>query len=277
MKFDRSKTFPYPVLRPYSDDYTEAEFQAQAEFAITQGAIEVSCTYITSSDELAKQVTLGKAKYVSVISCRETYFRKVISCVERAVTISLDPDSLRGEVDVDSYIVAVCEINGFVSPDINKEFGKSVFDFTPGQILAQEETHCIFVDRELFKPLSSVFELVKNDSLTGGEWRASLDQDHVQIEVSGAMKESIDNARSSSLSKSVLINSIYFSAVVHAIQRMKDGAEYGETKWARVIQRQLHNQHLDLNAIDAYILAQKLMKHPLGVLNTYVFAKAAND
>jgi hypothetical protein len=276
MKFDRSKTFPYPVLRPYSDDYTDVEFQALAEFAITQGAMEVTCTYITSSEELAEQVTIGKAKYVSVISCRETYFRKVISTVDRSVTISLDPDSLRGEVDVDSYIVAVGAIIGFSSPDINKEFGKSEFDFTPGQILAQEETHCIFVDRELFKPLSSVFELVKGDSLVGGEWRVSLDQDHVQIEVSAAMKESIDNSRSSSLSKSVLINSIYFSAVVHAIQRIKDGDDYGESKWARVIQRQLHNQHLDL-ATDAYILAQRLMKHPLGVLNTYVFAKAAND
>ena len=277
MKFDRSKTFPYPVLRPYSDDYTDVEFQALAEFAITQGSIEVTCTYITSSEELAEQVALGKAKYVSVVSCRETYFRKVIGTVDKSITVSLDPDSLRGEVDVDSYIVAVEEIDGFTSPDINKEFGKSVFFFAPGQILAQEETHCIFVDRELFKPLSSVFELVKSDSLAGGEWRVSLDQDHVQISVSTAMKESIDNARSSSLSKSVLINSIYFSSVVHAIQRMKEGDDYGETKWARVIQRQLHNQHLDLSVLDAYILAQKLMKHPLGVLNTYVFAKAAND
>lgn len=277
MKFDRSKTYPYPVLRPYSDDYTDVEFQALAEFSITHDSIEVTCTYITSSEELAEQVTLENAMYVSVISCRQTYFRKVIRTSERAITLTLDPDSVRGEVDVDSYIVAVKEIDGFTSPDINKEFGKTVFLFEPGQILAQEETHCIFVDRELFKPLSSVFEMVKNESLTGGEWRVSLDQDHVQIEVSAAMKESIDNARSSTVSKSVLINSIYFSAVVHAIQRMKDGADHGETKWASVIKRQLHNQHLDLETVDAYILAQKLMKHPLGVLNTYVFAKAAND
>jgi len=223
------------------------------------------------------QYWIGADKYVSVISCRETYFRKVVSIGDREITIVLDPDSVRGEVDVDSYIVAVKEITGFASPDINKEFGKSVFDFAPGQILAQEETHCIFVDRELFKPLSSVFELVRNPALIGGDWRVSLDQDQVQIEVSAAMKESIDNARSSSLTKSVLLNSIYFSAVVHAIQRMKDGVEFGEAKWARVIQRQLHNHHLDLATVDALMLAQKLMKYPLGVLNTYVFARAAND
>ena len=277
MKFDRSKTFPYPVLRPYSDDYTDAEFQATPEFSITQDAVELTCTFITSSEELAALVSLGRAKYVSVVSCRETYFREVIASRENSITVAVNPDSLRGEVDVDSYIVAVDEIKDFSSPDINSEFGQSTFSFSPGQILAQEETRCIFVDRELFKPLSSVFELVKNDSLNGGEWRVSLDQDHVQISVSTSMKEAIDNSRSSNLSKSVLINSIYFSAVVHAIQRMKDGDEYGEEKWARVIQRQLHNQHLDLVAADAYILAQKLMKHPLGVLNTYVFAKAAND
>ena len=173
-------------------------------------------------------------------------------------------------------IVAIKDIDGFTSPDINKEFGREIFSFLPGQVLAQEETHCIFVDRELFKPLSSVFDLVKSDSLTGGEWRVNLDQDHVQIEVGATMKESIDNARSSSLAKSVLINSIYSSAVTHAIQRMKDESDYSENKWAKVILRQLHNQHLDL-ATDAYILAQKLMKQPLGILNTYVFARAAND
>ena len=277
MKFDRSKTFPYPVLRPYSDDYTDAEFQATPEFSITQAAVELTCTFITSSKELAELVSLDKAKYVSVVSCRETYYREVIATRENSITVTVNPDMLRGEVDVDSYIVAVDEIKDFSSPDINPEFGQSTFSFSPGQILAQEETRCIFVDRELFKPLSSVFELVKNDSLNGGEWRVSLDQDHVQISVSTSMKEAIDNSRSSNLSKSVLINSIYFSAVVHAIQRMKDGDEYSEEKWVRVIQRQLHNQHLDLVSADAYILAQKLMKHPLGVLNTYVFAKAAND
>jgi len=277
MKFDRYKTFPYPVLRPYSDDYNDVEFQALAEFEITQDSIEVNCSYITSSDELAAEVAVGRAKYVSIISCRETYFRKAIITGDLKVKLTLDADSIRGAVDVDSYIVAIDEIHGFTSPDINKEFGKSDYFFSPGQILAQEETHCIYVDRELFKPLSSVFDLVKSESLAGGEWRVSLGQDHVQIEVSGAMKEAIDGSRSSSVTKSVLINSIYFSAVVHAIQRLKDDDDYNDSKWGRVIVRQIHNQHLELASTDAYILAQKLMKHPLGVLNTYVFSRATND
>lgn len=177
----------------------------------------------------------------------------------------------------DSYIVATRSIKNYGSPDINPEFGKKRFDFSPGEILAQDETQSVFIDRDLFKPISSVFELVKSDVLTGGEWRVSLGQDSVQIEVGADMKEAIDNSRSTNLCKSVLLNSLYFSAVVHAVQAIKDEAVYEELKWARVIERQLHNSHIDVISMDAYLIAQKLMKNPLGVLNTYVFSKVEYD
>lgn len=276
MKFDRSKTFPYPVLRPYSDDYVDVEFQAFAEFVIEDKKLRIRCSYLTSSVELQQQIALGKAKYVSVISCRETYFRQVVSTMADFVEAELDADSMKGEVIVDAYIVATKDIKNYGSPDINKEFGKKRFDFAPGEILAQDETQCVYVDRDLFKPISSVFDLVKNDSLTGGEWRVSLEQDQVQIEVSSPMKEAIDNSRSSNVCKSVLINSIYFSAVVHTIQKLKDDEAYENLKWAGVMTRQIHNHHIDLTSTDAYVVAQKLMKHPLSVLNAYVFSKVDN-
>ncbi len=279
MKFDRSKTFPYPVLRPYSDDYVDAEFQALAEFTIGDTGIKVSCSYRTSSVELHQQIALGAAKYVSIISCRETYFREVLMTNEETLEATLDADSLRGEVEIDAYIVAIKEIKNYGSPDINPEFEKKRFNFLPGEVLAQDETQAIYVERDLFKPISSVFDLVKNDALAGGEWRVSLEQDHVQIQVSPNLKESIDNSRSSTVCKSVLVNSLYFSAVVHAIQRLKEigeAGEFGELKWAKVMERQIHNHHVDLTNTDAYLIAQKLMKHPLGVLNTYVFSKGGN-
>ena len=110
--------------------------------------------------------------------------------------------------------------------------------------------------------------------LSGGEWRVSLEQDNVRIEVSAGMKEAIDNSRSTNLCKSVLLNSIYFSAVVHAVQRLKDDGDFEDYTWAKVMERQIHNSHIDLANTDAYVIAQKLMKQPLTVLNTYIFSKA---
>lgn len=276
MKFDKSKTFPYPVLRPYSDDYVEGEFQSTVSLTIEEGWVKVSCSYLTSSVELQQLITDQKAQFVSIVSCRDTYFRQTLRTGNSDFEATISADDLRGEVFIDSYIVAIKEIKNFVSPDINPEFAQKRFNFKAGEILAQEEAQAVYIERDLFRPISSVFELVKGDGLSGGEWRVSLEQDHVQISVSPSMKESIDNSRSSSLVKSVLINSIYHSAVAHAIQQLKDGADFADLKWARVMLRQLHNQNIDLVKNDAYVIAQKLMKHPLSVLNTYVFAKAEN-
>lgn len=275
MRFDKSKTFPYPVLRPYSDDYVEGEFQSTVSFSIEEDVIKVSCAYLTSSVELQRLIDENNAQFFSIVSCRETYFRQTLKTKNAELEASLSVDDLRGEVAIDSYIVATKEIKNFVSPDINPEFEQKRFNFKPGEILAQEETQAVYIERDLFRPISSVFDLVKGDGLTGGEWRVSLEQDHVQILVSPSMKESIDFSRSSSAVKSVLINSIYHAAVTHAIQQLKDGSsDFEDLKWARVMTRQLHNQNIDLAKTDAYLIAQKLMKHPLSVLNTYIFTRS---
>jgi hypothetical protein len=275
MKFDRNKTFPYPVLRPYSDDYVDVEFQTNVDFSSNEGLVSTEISYRVSSTEINEQIENGNAKFVSIVSCRETYFRDVITSKEMKIARNFDVGNLRGEVKVDSYIVAVKKIPSFSSPDINPEFGRNSFAFTPGDVLAQEETAVFYIDRDLFKPVTSVFDLVKNPEFSDGEWKINLDDDHIQIVISTTMKESIDNARNNTTMKVVLLNSIYFSAAVHAIQRLKEfGSDYEEKKWGRVFFRQIHNNGLDLANTDAYILAQKLMKYPLKVLNAYVLKGA---
>lgn len=275
MKFDRNKTFPYPVLRPYSDDYIDVEFDANVDFTSKDGVVTADISYRVSSSELIEQIKIGNAKFVSIVSCRETYFRDVLTSDAKQIVKNFDVGNLRGEVKVDSYIIAVKKIPSFSSPDINPEFGRNSFAFTPGDVLAQDETAVYYIDRDLFKPVTSVFDLVKNPEYSEGEWRISLDDDHIQIVVSTAMKESIDNARNNTNMKVILLNSIYFTAAVHAIQRLKEfGSDYEEKKWGRVFYRQIHNNGLDLVSTDAYILAQKLMKYPLKVLNAYVLKGA---
>ena len=75
MKFDKNKAFPYPVLRPYSDDYKEVEFQATVEFKVGKEKINAIISYAISSEEIEEQITLGNAEFIAVISCRDTYFQ----------------------------------------------------------------------------------------------------------------------------------------------------------------------------------------------------------
>ena len=109
MKFDRNKTFPYPVLRPFSDDYVDVEFQTNVDFSSSEGAVTTDISYRVSSAELIEQVKNGNAKFVSIVSCRETYFREVIAS---DVSTSLKYVSRQETIETNFALpILICSIN----------------------------------------------------------------------------------------------------------------------------------------------------------------------
>ena len=205
-----------------------------------------------------------------MISCRDTYFQKVISTQEARIEDNFDIGAMRGEVRINPYVVVKKDIATFASPDINSEFGHGPFQFVEGDVLAQDEPQIFYIDRDLFKPITSVFDLVKKDGLNG-LWTVGFEEDHIQIEVSQKLKESIDAARNDHKKRVVLLNSIYFAAVMQAVQKLKDPNENFEgKKWAETIRRQAHNKGISLDGYDAYLIAEQLMQQPIKHLETYV-------
>ena len=271
MKFDKYKAFPYPVLRPESDDYLDGEFQTTVEFTITEENIKASISYALSAEAITNEIAKGNAEYVCMISCRDTYFQKIISSSEKEIEINFEIGALRGEVRVNPYVVVKKYISTYISNDINPEFGPGPFHFVEGEVLAQDEAQIFYIDRDLFRPVTSVFDLVQKAELADGIWKVGFEEEHIQIEVSPKMKETIDDARNDQKKRIVLLNSIYFAAVMQAIQKLKDNYEDFEgKKWAEVIRRQAHNKGVNL-ADDAYLIAEHLMQQPVTLLDAYVF------
>ena len=272
MKFDKQKAFPYPVLRPESDDYGNVEFQTTAELVVGKDKINALLSYAISSNEIIAEINKGNAEYVSIISCRDTYFRTVLSSPDRSLKAEFDIEELRGEIKIEPYVVVRKDIADFITPDINPEFGAGPFSFFVGDILAQDEPQVFYIDRDLFKPVTSVFDLVKKDDLSDGEWTIGFSDDHIQIQVSPNMKETIDDARNTNENKVILLNSIYFAAVMQAICKLQESlADYEDRKWAEVILRQAHNKGCDIETEDAYLITERLMKYPLSLLDTIIF------
>lgn len=154
---------------------------------------------------------------------------------------------------------------------INEEFGPGPFAFEPGSVLAVDEPKVIYVDRDVFKPITSIFELVMDINLTGSEWRLRFNQNKVSIALGPRLKEKIDIARSSSRNKAILINSIYFASVMQCVRNLRDGSDYDDYRWAHVMRQQCHNLGIDLDAAEEYLLAERLLKFPVGLLEAYVF------
>lgn len=277
MKFDRNKAFPYPVLRPHSDDFVDKEFQSTADFSIDGNTVTVEVSYALSSNDIKKLIKDGYAVYVSVLACRDTYFSVSLPSSTPCTNKEFDNGLFRGEVEVRSYVQITKDVD-FNSSEIHPDFGTDPIKYTKGDVIAQDETDVFYFDRDLFKPVTSVFDLVKNDNITGGMWELSFDQDHIQIEVSPEMKESLDNARNNPANRAILINSIYFATTMQAIEKLKqpDGA-YNDYKWANIFMHNAHNSSIDIYNRDSCWIAQKLMKNPLSMLDAYVFKKGADQ
>ena len=272
MRFDKYKAFPYPVLRPGSDDYIDVEFQATVDFKVDGSSITATISYALSLDDLKAQIVNGNAEYVCVISSRDTYHQTLLSSSTPSSEARFDVGALRGEVKVDTYVIVKQPIRDFTSKSINQEFGDGPFTFAVGDVMAQDETQVFYLDRDAFRSLTSVFELVKSDSLTDGVWKLDFSDEHVKIAVSPRMKESIDDARNENRNKIILKNSIYFAAVMQAVQHLKDAPdEVDNRRWAEVIRRQAHNKGIELLDHDAYWITEQLMQYPILQLDNLVF------
>ena len=124
---------------------------------------------------------------------------------------------------------------------------------------------------DVFKPITSIFELVMDENITGSEWRLRFNQNKVSIALGPKLKEKVDVARSSSKNKAILINSIYFAAVMQCVRNLRDGADYEDYRWAHVIRQQCHNLGIDFEGSEEYFITERLMKFPVALLEAYVF------
>ena len=267
MKFDRFKSFPYPVLRPYNDDFIGVEFQSTTDYSISESMIDFEITYVVSSEEIQQAINDGSAEYSTIISCRDTYSRKNIFTSQNNIRKEFSIEEFRGEVKIDSYIVVKKKIESFSSSDLNPEFGESTIKYDVGEILAQDETTVFYLEKELFKPISAVFEFGTDQNLPLGMWELDYEGKYVRIVVNPDMKKTIDEARSLRSNQVILINSLYFSAATEAIEKLKKNqTEYSEKTWAEVILKQIQNQNIDIENDESYIIAQKLMQYPLKLM-----------
>src|SRR3546814_14427867 len=88
----------------------------------------------------------------------------------------------------------------------------------------------IYLDRETFRPISSCFYLAANENVPPNEWQIDASDDKVRISVSPGLKERIASARNSKENRAILINSIYFGAVVQCLSFLRMNAEIGDQR-----------------------------------------------
>lgn len=141
----------------------------ESEIVVDNVNINIPITYSLKCNGLEKLLKSGEATVIVLIKSSAASFSKLFQFGDghNSLDIAIPKYAVVNKIDVTGHIIAACDIDRFCCKGEFNEtyFGTDTFAIRKGDILATEETKTIFVDNsELEKPISSIFNISKNDS-----------------------------------------------------------------------------------------------------------------
>jgi hypothetical protein len=275
MRFDLKKSFGYPVLRENSEDYLDSTIKTS--FTLTQ-APESNSEFFLEYD-----VVIGVDEIIESINSRDLILIISCFCPKTLHSISInsfdlngrsliDMRDFRGDIRIETEIVVNSNEYLLTSKKFHQEYGVNTFTLSRGQVVAQAWPEKVFVEREIFTSITSLFQWSTNDELEDGLWKMVVTPSKIKIQINQKQRYLLINSSNSKEGRAVLLNSIFFPALIQLINYAIAG-DYDENDvWFRVIEVKLNsmNKVIGPNS-DPIELAQSLFKKPLSNLNQTIF------
>lgn len=164
--------FPNPVLATGRDDYIEScRFYTtfdENEIIVDLDNISITMEYVLECNGLRKRISDGDAVVVVTVKSSAASYSKLFrfKSDETKIVIKIPKFSVVNKMDITGAIVAARNIDQFSCEGEFNElyFGVSTFEIRKGDILATENSRSVYVDdSELEKPISSIFDISRND------------------------------------------------------------------------------------------------------------------
>lgn len=257
----------HPVLRPGGGlDYNEEcdfglDIPADGSKRTAEGLVRVEASFVLVSSTLQKMIKEGKARYLVLSTCSNTYYRDSTSSDTQEVVIEIPAKDLAGTLKLTPYVVATEDLEWFVAPEHVpeiKEFqGK---DKIPrAAILAIGASHEIELDQ--IGTIWSAIKIIRSENIEEGRYAINTVGDFIVIEL--ANKTYVDVVRMKGQIRDVLYSSIYQAAIEYSLRKMTEEAN---TKWAKALQKTLEERDISGDDIEenANHYAQVIMGNPLG-------------
>ena len=247
MRFDPSKAWPHPVLRPprYGDDYPHAEFEVEIEFTRSEGstAVEIQAEFQLSEPSLLKLVDEGSGKYVLLIKATRTHFRELIESNGVCLQKSYPAGALAGRVEFAPFLVSTKDLKGFSTEGWHVDFHGRAFDISAGSVLAEDEPKDYWVDTADEAPLGSIFGHKPSSDLTDGRWICELAEERVWIVMSNtdsarymAARDRVNNRPDGQY----LMNGVYLPALVAVLNEVDGNVEdFQDYRWFAFLDQRL--------------------------------------
>ena len=247
MRFDPSKAWPHPVLRPprYGDDYPQAEFEVEIEITRSPGntAVEVSAEFQLSDPDLLRLVDEGLSQYVLLVTASRTHFRELVGSGGVHIQKSYPAGALAGRVEFTPFLVCTKDLHGFCAEGWHTDYHGRTFDIAAGSVLAEDEPKNYWVDTADEAPLGSIFGHKPISSVTDGCWAYELAEGRIWIVMSSADSRRFMAARERANNKpegQYLMNGIYLPALTAVLNEVDGNVDdFQDYRWFAFLDQRL--------------------------------------
>lgn len=275
MRFDEKKSFGYPVLRKFSNDYVGADISSSIELIIPEtrdDLCRLEYSVLIGVSEIKDALRIKDLGLVVSIFCPKTLYSKSVFVFELMGQIEIDANNLRGDVFINTELVVAKDSYLLSSTKIHPEFGINSFQLSEGDLIAQAMPQKLFIEREVFQPVTSLFQWVPTEEIQIGEWRLDWDEQAIKILLHPIQQQKLNMACEGPEGRAILLNSIFMPALIKLIDAIVRQEADQEDLWVKVICAKSANLGIDVSeSTNSLELAQKLLKLPLSVLNKTLF------
>jgi hypothetical protein len=270
MKLNDEERFPYPVLAPFTDDFLESTitFEVDVEEVPATSALSLLCTLKLDHNDLIATIQEGMvACYVNVV-CRSTYFNEFYDISLDRTRIEVPPGLLRGPAQVRAVLLAKADLDLRRWRSIHPEFPETSRFVKKASVIAVSDEFRLDIGLDKLRPMESIFRLARSESLEEGEIAVDVDGQCIRINAAPKLFATINALRHTSVTKDILLTSVYFCASLQVMSLIQDDPHSFEDKWwFRVFSARC--TQLDIRNEDGELLrnAQLMLNRPLGRLH----------
>jgi len=263
--------FPHPLLYYGKDDYISGsfDFELVQHHTIGDDFLFIFQYDLTDCPGLQEMIEQGDATVALRLTSVSTSFRETHTFVHsNEIEIKINKYSISKTLSVSGFIFSSENDYSFSLNEHNPEyFSNLTFDLRKGDILAvTDELKIRLNDSEFKKPVSSIFNIVKDESVSVSEQiRCNYEEHIIQIQLCPDIYETYSLMKKAGRQKEANV-AIVYPALVELLCYMPHwgiDSDYSEYTWWRVIEskyREYYSRSLyDQEYIPATSVANKLL------------------
>lgn len=275
MIFDKSRTWPHPVLSPLVDDVSPNAFDFELDVWPDVPRWRLRTQAKHDDETIRRLITTKKACYLLHVECRRTYYREAFISTEDRFESAISGDRLFGVVETSFLVVATKDIDNYQHPGQHRDYRDVSFPISIGEPIAVAISKSFEapLESDPILKLSSIIDIRKGDDDTRF-MKVNCHGERIILILPPAECDLYKNLRAAPNVRGLLASSVIMPGLLQSLHYLRDlgteelGDFRANHRWSRLILARLEGAGIDITAGDedgavCIEAAQHLLRGPL--------------